>query len=83
MMYWLVIVTYMAGNSWMPSVQIQNVNSIAQCELMRDQVALTIQKTAKTNTVGGSVIEKDGEDLIIVSRQNREVARMSCTKAAK
>ena len=76
----LVVVTFVAGASWGPSVTMTPTSSAEACGLLRWQVARQIANAARTNVHGGATVSKQDEDLLVVSgaQGTREVARITC-----
>ena len=80
-MAFLTIVAFVAGSVWGPTVTVVPLPSLSACEVMREQVADTIFKAARTNING--LLErgkgKEGDLLITVGQMSREMARLSCS----
>lgn len=76
----LVVVTFMAGTAWGPTVTMTPASSMEACGALRWEVARQIANTARTNVTGGASVSKDGEELMVVAGTTgtREMARLSC-----
>lgn len=77
-MNWLVVVTFLAGTTWGPAVQITPMPSASVCAVMRASMADEILKTSATNVVGGGRLTQDNGDSVITGNSGRQMARISC-----
>lgn len=78
-MNWLVVITYLAGSVWGPTVQITPMPSQAACAVMQTATAEQIVKASKTNmNGGGGKLSQDNGDSVIASNMGRQIARISC-----
>ena len=80
-MAFLTIVAFVAGTAWGPTVTVVPLPSLSACEVMREKVAETFHKAARTNVNGllEKVKSKEGDLLITVGQVSREMARLSCS----
>ena len=70
----LIIVTFLAGNSWGPQVTTQSFSNKESCATTMHAVADNILGAAKSNITGQVVIENDNAGgLKIISGVNKRV----------
>ena len=70
----LIIVTFLAGAAWGPVVSTQALPSTLTCTAAMNATARTIQAAAKSNVIGGAIIENDDAvGLKIIAGVNRRI----------
>lgn len=70
----LIVVTFLAGATWGPMVSTQMMPSASACTAAMTATAHAIQATAKSNIIGGAIIENDGAgELKIISGVNQRI----------
>lgn len=75
----LIIVTFLAGATWGPVVSTQALPSTSTCTAAMNATAHAIQAAAKSNVIGGAIIENDDAGgLKIIAGANRRI--ISITK---
>lgn len=80
----LVVVAYLAGSVWGPSISLSPLPDLLECTRSRSSVAASIQAVARSNTTGGVEVVKDGNDLVVrAGVAGREVARLSCVPGGR
>ena len=63
----LVVVTFMAGTTWGPTVTMTPTSSAEACAALRWEVARQISAVARTNLQGGASVSKQDEELLVVA----------------
>ena len=70
----LIIVTFLAGATWGPTVSTQIMPSAQACTTAMTATAHAIQAAAKSNVIGGAIIENDDAvGLKIIAGVNRRI----------
>lgn len=65
----LVVITFLAGVSWGPTVSITPATGAEACGALKWEVARQIANTGRTNVAGGASILKEGDDLMVIAGQ--------------
>ena len=79
-MHWLVIATFVAGNSWGPLIQVIPMPDDRTCQTLKAQILADIEKQAQSNLIG-AIKRLDDGGAMVLARGVREVARVRCTQA--
>lgn len=76
----LVVVTFLAGATWGPTVTTTPISNDKACEKLKWDLAWQISNVAQTNTQGGVNVVKDGELLKVVTggAAARQMATLIC-----
>ena len=76
----LIVVTFMAGATWGPTVATQALSSAAACTTSMNAVAQAIKDTEKSNINGEVLIQNDGAGglKIITGVNQRIMASLAC-----
>ena len=76
----LIVVTFLAGTTWGPTVATQALSSAASCTTSMNAVAQTILVTAKSNVNGKVLIENDGAGGLQITTgiSQRIIASLAC-----
>lgn len=75
----LVVVTFLAGSTWGPVITMTPTSSAESCGALKLEMAKQIADAAKTNVQGGTFINKQNDDLmVVVGTGSREMARLTC-----
>jgi hypothetical protein len=76
----LVVVSFLAGASWGPVVNMTSTSGPEACGALKWEVARQIADVSLTNVTGRASITKQEDELLVVAgaQGTREVARTSC-----
>lgn len=75
----LIVMTFLAGSVWGPQVTVTPMPSSQACVAAQKTTADGLSKMGKTNLTGGGVVqENDGKDIVLVTNNGREMARIVC-----